>query len=140
MIQQLAVLNEERELLKGWHQCNRHNFQDFKKFLCIRREHFRSGLDLRKSKRVLGTSWFQKESLPKNIAPCPWGGHLFDLIRNLGQIDCREDTAFKVNAIMNSKIKNFSCDEYLSDVFFLLDIEPDFQKTWRNDPRPLSHS
>ena len=33
MIQQLAVLNEEKELLKGSHQCNRHNFQDFQKFL-----------------------------------------------------------------------------------------------------------
>ena len=32
MIQILAVLNEERELLKGSHQCNRHNFQDFHKF------------------------------------------------------------------------------------------------------------
>ena len=32
MIQQLAVLNEEKELLKGLHQCNRHNFQDFQSF------------------------------------------------------------------------------------------------------------
>ena len=37
MIQQLAVLNEEKELLKGSHQCNRHNFQDFEKFLCVQR-------------------------------------------------------------------------------------------------------
>ena len=32
MIQQLAVLNEEKELLKGLHQYNRHNFQDFQSF------------------------------------------------------------------------------------------------------------
>ena len=37
MIQQLAVLNEERELLKALHQYNRQNFQDFQKFLCVRR-------------------------------------------------------------------------------------------------------
>ena len=37
MIQQLAVLNEEKELLKELHQCNRHNFQDFQKFLYVQR-------------------------------------------------------------------------------------------------------